>query len=142
MRRADKLLTYAAVATVGGSGVVYAWLLYFGETEDEFGPVQHAWTPDLQAAHVVTAPLFAFALGLIWRYHVVQKLRSGAPQRRRTGLVVATQSLPMIATGYLLQVSVDETWRALWTWSHVGTSLLFLAGFAAHLAAGLSARRA
>lgn len=142
MKRVDRLLTHASVAIVGGSGLAYGWLLYFGEAEDEFGPVQHPWTPGLQAMHVVTAPLFVFALGLIWRYHVVHKLRSGAPQRRRTGLLVATQSMPMIVTGYLLQVSVDEVWRALWTWSHVATSLLFCAGFVAHLFVALSARRA
>jgi len=142
VKPADKLLTNGSVLCVGVSGLAYGWLLYFGETEDEFGPVQHPWTPDLQLLHVLTAPLFVFALGLIWRYHVVQKLRSGAPQRRRTGVVVASQSLPMIATGYALQVCVDEGWRTLWTWSHVATSLVFCVGFGAHLLASVSRRRA
>ncbi len=142
MRRSDKLLTHLSVACVGGTGVVFGALRYFGSAEDEFGPVQHPLVPTLQWLHVVTAPLFVFALGLIWHGHVVQKLRSGAPQRRRTGLLLLSQALPMTATGYLLQVSVDEGWRELWTWAHVATSLLFCAAFAAHLAVRVRRGRA
>ena len=142
MRRGDKRAVYAAAGLVAITGLGYGYLLYFGEFEDEFGPVAHPWTAPLQAAHVLTAPLFVFALGLIWHYHVVQKLKSGAPQRRRTGLALLSQALPMIATGYLLQVSVDEWWRDLWIWSHVVTSVLFLAAFAAHLLARVRRGRA
>ena len=108
MKRSDKLVTHFSVACVGCTGVVYGVLRYFGSAEDEFGPVQHPLVPTLQWLHVVTAPLFVFALGLIWHGHVVQKLRSGAPQRRRTGLLLLSQALPMTATGYLLQVSVEQ----------------------------------
>ena len=142
MKRSDKLVTHLSVACVGCTGVVYGVLRYFGSAEDEFGPVQHPLVPTLQWLHVVTAPLFVFALGLIWRCHVVQKLRSGAPQRRRTGLLLLSQALPMTVTGYLLQVSVDEGWRELWVWAHVGTSSLFCAAFAAHLAARVRRGRA
>ena len=142
MKRGDKLFTHLSVACVGGTGLLYGALRYFGAAEDEFGPVSHPWTPTLQWLHVVTAPLFVFALGLIWHYHVVQKLKSGAPQRRRTGLALLSQALPMVATGYLLQVSVDEWWRDLWIWSHVVTSVLFLAAFVAHLLARVTRGRA
>jgi hypothetical protein len=142
VKRADKRFTYLSVACAAGSGLLYGYLLYFGETEDEFGPVQHPWVAPLQGLHVVTVPLFVFALGLIWHYHVVQKLQSGAPQRRRTGIALLSQALPMIATGYLLQVTVDELWRAVWIWSHLVTSLLFCVAFVAHLLARATGRRA
>lgn len=142
MKRADKLFTHLSVACAAGTGLLYGYLLYFGETEDEFGPVQHGWVPPLQSLHVVTVPLFVFALGLIWHYHIVQKLKSGAPQRRRTGILLLSQALPMIATGYLLQVSVDELWRDIWIWSHLATSVLFCVAFVAHLLVRATKRRA
>ncbi|MCK5941767.1 MAG: hypothetical protein KAI24_07360 [Planctomycetes bacterium] len=142
MKRADARFTHASVALAAGTGLLYGGLLYFGEVEDEFGPVQHAWVPTSQALHVVTAPLFVFALGLIWHYHVVQKLRSGARPRRRTGIALLSQALPMIASGYLLQVSVDELWRQIWVVAHVATSLLFVVAFVAHLLARATPGRA
>ena len=39
---------------------------------------------------------------------------------------------PMIATGYLLQVTTAEGWRSAWTWIHVATSLTYLAAWLAH----------
>jgi len=142
VKRADKVLTHLSVAGAAGTGLLYGYLLYFGETEDEFGPVQHAWVPSLQGLHVLLVPLFVFALGLIWHYHVVQKLKSGARPRRRTGIALLSQALPMILTGYLLQVAVDEWWRELWIWSHLVTSVLFCVAFVAHLLARATKRRA
>ena len=135
MRRGDKRAIYATAGIATITGLGYGYLLYFGEIEDEFGPVAHPWTASLQAAHVLTAPLFVFALGLIWRTHILQKLISGALPRRRTGIALLSQALMMIASGYCLQVCVDDWWRDAWIWTHVATSLAFCALFVAHLLA-------
>ncbi|MFK7742010.1 MAG: hypothetical protein AB8H80_16965 [Planctomycetota bacterium] len=133
MRRVDKRVTYLSVLLVAGSGVGYGALRYFGEVEDEFGLAMHPWLPSLQAWHVATAPLFVFALGLIWHHHILAKLKSGARARRRTGLLLLSQSLPMVASGYALQVSVDEDWRFAWVVAHCITSILFVVLFVLHL---------
>jgi len=141
VKRGDARAVYLSSGLVALSGVVYGYLLYFGEFEDEFGPVSHPWSPALQTSHVVVAPLFVFALGMIWNYHIVQKLASGARPRRRTGILLLSQTLPMIASGYLLQVSVDPWWRDVWIWSHVVTSLLFCVALIGHLLARAKPRR-
>ena len=136
MRAVEKRSVWLAVVCVVATGFGYGWLLWFGEGEDEFGPVAHPWLSTLQAWHVVTAPLFVFAVGVLWPQHIVLKLRTGAKPRRRTGIVLLSQALPMLFSGYLLQVSVDETWRQVWTVTHVATSVLFTVVFVLHLVAG------
>jgi hypothetical protein len=133
VRKVEARITHLAVLLAAASGFVYGALLYFGETEDDFGPVAHPWGPTLQALHVVVVPLFVFALGMLWQHHIVHKLRSGAKARRTTGLILLSQAIPMIATGYLLQVAVDDVWRDTWIWAHVITSTLFSLVFVVHL---------
>ena len=135
MNQRDARVTHASVVLAAASGFWYGWLLYFGGREDDFGPVQHGWVPALHTAHVVTVPLFVFALGMLWNHHIVAKLRSRQEPRRRTGTLLLSQALPMIATGYLLQISVDEVWRATWTWAHGISSCLFTLLFLLHLIA-------
>ena len=140
MRRGDKRAVYLTAALATFSGLGYGYLLYFGAIEDEFGPAAHPWTSPLQATHVITVPLFVFAMGLIWRTHIFQKLVSGARPRRRTGIALLSQSLLMIVSGYCLQVCVDVWWRDAWIWTHVATSLGFCAMFVAHLLARVPRR--
>ncbi len=137
MRRSDRILTYAAAGLATGGGVVYGWARYFGGSEDEFGPVQHAWVPTLQAFHVLSVPAFVFVLGLLWRDHILSKLSSGAKSRRRTGILLLSQSLLMVASGYALQVSVGGGWREVWLWGHLTTSVSFVLAMALHLAASV-----
>ena len=133
MRRSDRRAVYFTTALATLSGLAYGYLLYFGEIEDEFGPVAHPWTAPLQTTHVLTVPLFVFALGLIWRTHIFQKLVSGARPRRRTGIMLLSQTLLMILSGYFLQVCVDVWWRDAWIYTHIVTSLAFIVSFFAHL---------
>ena len=140
MKRSDRLATYTAVVLATGGGLLYGWALYFGATEDEFGPVQHPWVPTLQSLHVLTVPVFVFALGLIWHSHILARLRGRA--RRRTGVLLLAQAIPMVVSGYALQVAVAAAWREAWLWAHLVTSGLFCVAFVAHLVAGLRPARA
>ena len=133
MKQSDARLTHLSVLLAGISGFVYGGLLYFGASEDEYGIVVHPWVPFFQALHVVTVPLFVLALGMIWNYHIVAKLRSLAKVRRRSGITLVSQAIPMIVSGYALQVSVDEFWRLIWMWAHIVTSSFFSIVFVVHL---------
>jgi len=121
---------------VTGSGVVYAWMLYFTESDDPFSVVNHPWQPDVQRLHILAAPALVFALGLIWSDHAWEGFRSRSSRRRRTGLLLLSMAMPMIASGYALQVSVDETWRELWLWCHLVTSGGWVIGSLSHLFVG------
>jgi len=105
---------------------------YFTEPEDEFAVVGHPWQPMAQHLHVLAAPLFVFACGLIWYGHVFSRLRSGFRPRHRSGLALALLLFPMIASGYLVQVSTGELWRTAWIWIHGLTGCAFVLAYLVH----------
>lgn len=145
MTRGQKWFQHLANLTVGGTGLVYAWMLYcITPAEDDpftISVVNHPWQPEVKNLHVLFAPLLVLMIGVIWPDHVWQRIKSGFPARRRIGLLLAALALPMIASGYLLQTSVDETWRRIWIWTHVAASLLWIIAFIAHQFSSRRARR-
>jgi hypothetical protein len=136
---AERRFLHASSLLVGGTGLVYGWMLWFAEPADEFSIVNHPWQPHALHAHIVLAPLLVFGCALIWRDHVWARVKAGFRMRRRTGLALFALFGPMVLSGYLLQVTVDELWHEVWVWTHVASSLVWLAGYGVHQ---LSRRRA
>lgn len=118
---------------VAGTGLVYAWMLYFCDPIDEWAVVNHPGQPQVQALHILVAPLLVFFCGLVWRSHVWLRICTEQKPRRKSGIILAAGLPPMVASGYLLQISVDESWRSFWVWIHVGVSILWLAIYGLHM---------
>ena len=132
MTRGEAWFAHASNLLVGGTGLVYGWMRYFAEPADEFSVVNHAWEPDLRYQHILFAPLVVFSVGLIWRTHVWKRVRSGFRVRRKLGLVLTAIVFPMIASGYLVQVTVGEGWRDAWIVVHVASSCLWILTYLVH----------
>jgi hypothetical protein len=124
-------LHLAALATAG-TGLLDGLLRWFGARQGEFGPEPHPWLGTAQHLHILVAPALVFCLGLIVRGHLSAKLKTGAQEGRRTGLGVGLLILPMVLSGYLVQVATAEVWRVAFAWAHGTSSLLFLAGYLGH----------
>jgi hypothetical protein len=120
---------------VGGTGLVYAWMLYLVKPEDPYAVVNHPLQPQAQHLHILVAPLLVFTAGLIWRRHIWPQWKWGT-ERRRSGLSLIVLLAPMIVSGSLIQTAVDAQWRKAWVAVHLATSLLWLAGYLVHQAAG------
>lgn len=131
MSRLETWLLHAANFLVGGTGVLYAVFRYGVRAPDPFSPV-HPAQPALQHAHLWTAPLFIFALGLIWKSHAWAFSRGRLGRRRHSGLWLMLTAGPLILSGYFLQTAVDPLWRRAWIAVHLTTSILWLAGYLAH----------
>jgi hypothetical protein len=125
---------------VGGTGLVYAWMVYLAEPVDPYSVVHHPWQPAVQHLHVLVAPLLVFVSGMIWRRHIWSSWRLGVRARRRSGLSLALSLIPMIVSGYLVQVTVEESWRNVWSWVHLAASLLWLLGYLVHQFFGFKRR--
>lgn len=132
MTKAEAALVHVAHVLVGGTGLVYAWMLWFVTSDDPDALVNHPLQPDVQHLHVLTAPLLVFAIGLVWSAHVWPRVRDGQRARRTSGLALFASAAPMAASGYLLQTAVDPGWREAWVVVHVATSLLWIAAYAVH----------
>ncbi len=132
MTRLQARLQHLANLLVGGTGVVYFVFKYLTTSDDPFAVVNHPWQPHAQHLHVLFAPALVFAVGWLWQRHAWARLKAGRRDGRRSGATLIFTAAPMIASGYLLQISVEEFWRTVWVWTHVGVSTVWILGYLAH----------
>jgi uncharacterized membrane protein YidH (DUF202 family) len=134
--RLQLIWLHVTVALTAITGVVFAGMKYFMKSNDEFSVVNHPLQPSMLAVHVVVAPAVLFVLGWTFSNHILPKYRFGDGTNRRTGIGAALLIIPMALSGYLLQVSVDETLREVMAWAHWITSGVFLLAYLIHLING------
>ncbi|MDT8436610.1 MAG: hypothetical protein RRA92_07625 [Gemmatimonadota bacterium] len=125
------------------SGAGFFWAKYLVEPPpDAFSVVNHPLEPWLLKAHVLAAPLFVFAVGLIAVAHVARHLRTGVRLGRASGLATLAALGPMTISGYLLQVVTAPAALEVLAWIHIITGAGFTLAWAAHWAAARRAARA
>lgn len=114
------------------TGVVYGWMKYFMEPLDPFAAINHPLQPWVLKAHILTAPLLIFAVGMITLRHIWQHYRCRVPLGRRTGIMTGLVIIPMILTGYLIQAITHQGWLTAMAVSHVAFGLIYGLGLALH----------
>ena len=121
---------------VAVTGVAYLYMKYLMAATDPFAVINHPWQPAMLSLHIVAAPVFIAFFGMLFRSHTLRKLVSPNAANRRTGWTSLVSFSTMALTGYLLQVASDPAWLSGLVWAHVSTSLIFVAGYGAHLVIG------
>ena len=132
MSRFEAWMLHLSNLLVGGTGLVYAWMVFLVEPADPYAVVNHPLQPQVQHLHILLAPLLVFTAGLVWRRHVWAQWKGGIADRRRSGLSMISLLVPMIVSGYLIQTATGDEWRRIWVWVHVAASGLWLLGYLAH----------
>lgn len=132
MTRWQAWLLHGSNFLVGLTGIVYAVMRYCLTPADEFAVVNHPLQPDVQHLHVLFAPLLVFAVGLVWQRHALQRAKIPEQPRRLSGFGLMYAAFPMIFSGYLLQISVSDSWRQVWVIVHVASSVVWLGGYVGH----------
>ncbi|MFN3413992.1 MAG: hypothetical protein ACK42L_08035 [Thermoanaerobaculum sp.] len=122
---------WLAQLLVGATGVTLLVLRLSPPPEDDFATVPPSF-PFWQHAHVLLAPVLVFLLGLLWARHASPSLRARRP-RRLSGVVLLLLALVMVASGYGLQVSVEETLRQAFRLLHTAAGVAWLATGGLHL---------
>ena len=115
------------------TGFALLWLKYGFESADPFAVINHPFQPWALKSHVLLAPMFVFAVGLIAARHVWCHVVCGVEPGRRTGFVTLVSLVPMAVSGYAIQVVVSEAWRTAAIVTHIAASVLFTLGMVAHL---------
>lgn len=145
MKLAEKKMLHFTQAAVGVTGLGYGICLYLLKPSDPYAVVNHPLQPDLLHAHVLAAPLAVFGLGFVWQSHVQRKLRikgHGKAKARPTGLLLTGLFVPLVASGYAVQVVVEEAARRWIGWTHAALSVLWIAGYLFHVLRHKEKRRA
>lgn len=120
----------AALTTVTGIGLF--WTKYLIEASGPWSVVNHPLQPWLLKAHIVTAPLLVFSIGLIALRHVWKHFRNGVHWGRRSGIVTGLVTLPMIVSGYLIQAVTHVAWLRGIAISHIVLGFVFAIGLSLH----------
>jgi hypothetical protein len=133
--RLEKVFLNFSILLAALTGLVYAGMKYLIRPSDPFSVVNHPWQPGLLSAHVLVAPLLLFGFGLITREHILGRYRDRrARGGRKTGIVTALVLVPMVGSGYLLQVVKSAEDRSRMGILHLAAGILFLAVYGFHLA--------
>jgi hypothetical protein len=132
MKRWEAWWNHAALAAVALTGILYGIARYFLHNPDPHSALGHPWQPFLLKAHILVAPFAVFGVGLLLRRHALARRRSGEINGRRTGHVMLWLFLPLVLTGYLIQVIVDRDPARLMGWGHAALGLFFVLGYALH----------
>lgn len=140
--RLEKVLLNLAALLTAATGLVYAWMKYLVRPSDPYSVVNHPWQPGLLSGHVLVSPLLLFGFGLIAREHILGRYRDPRSRAgRRTGILTALALVPMVFSGYLLQVLTSEGSRRMAGVLHLAAGVFFLGAYAFHLVlAGMSSR--
>lgn len=133
-------LMHLANGLVAITGIGYGVIKYFFVVEGAYGPEPHASLGTWQHAHVITAPLLALLLGAFWKAHAQSLLRKNIKEGRRSGLGLLWFVLPMVFSGYLIQIAMTDVWRNIFIWIHVVVSVLWIAAYAIHWLAHVRSR--
>jgi hypothetical protein len=122
-----------AFGLVSASGIVYGSMKYFLSGSNLDSRLGHPWQPAVLAAHVLAAPVAVFAMGLLLRSHTLPRLKGGEPEGRKTGLSLTAAGMPLVFSGYLLQVFTGEALRKGTGWIHATLGLIFALAFLMHI---------
>lgn len=128
----QKWSVWITSALTAATGVAYFVTKYLFAPDGGYAVVGHPWQPYFLKAHIVVSPLLIFALGLVAVDHVWDHVVSGVRLSRRTALVTVASVVPMIATGYLIQVLTAAGWVRAMALAHIGFGVLYALGLGAH----------
>lgn len=140
----ERWSVWGTTLLVAGTGIGYGWAKYLTASADPYSVINHPLQPLFLKLHILVAPLFLFAIGMVAVRHIWRHFRSGTRRSRRTGITTALSLAPMVATGYLIQVLTAQGWLTAMVIAHIGLGLLYLVGIGMHqwfLRRSSSARR-
>ncbi len=138
MTRLEKIFLHGGTLATGVTGLAYAAFKHLMTSDDPFTAYNHPLQPWMLTLHVLGAPVLVFGVGIIFKDHVLGKMKNGAPPAaRRGGLWTLALVVPLILTGYLVQVLASGDFRNLSSWIHLGLGIAFLVFYGIHLAGAI-----
>ena len=114
------------------SGVLYIGIRTFVEPAEPWAMVNHPLEPWALKAHILTAPLMLFSVGLITAKHIIRSLKSNLPTGRQSGMIITVLFGPLALTGYVLQTVISPLVTSILSWVHLVLGLICAVALAMH----------
>jgi len=135
MKRWEAWSFHILTLIVTVSGIVYFWMKYLLKTDDPFSVINHPGQPAMLKTHILAAPLFILAAGIMINSHIVKKLQNkSARTNRLSGLILLFSFALMVASGYLLQAVSTPALTLVLAGIHIGAGILFAGAYFTHQA--------
>ena len=132
MSRWESWSFHILTVVVSITGIVFFVMKYMMATDDPFALINPPLQPAMIDIHILAAPFLILVLGIIYSSHITEKLGTTVKTNRRSGLAMLLSFLPMILSGYLLQVSTSALFSKLTLVVHVVSGLAFAATYVGH----------
>ncbi len=132
MSRWESWSLHILTALVSVTGIVFFAMKYMMATADPFALINHPLQPAMLDIHILAAPFLILVLGIMYSSHISDKLDTGNKVNRRSGIAMLLSLLPMILSGYLLQVSTSAFLSKLILVLHLVSGLAFAGTYAFH----------
>lgn len=132
MRPFQKWLLWTSSLVAGASGVVYWWMDHMMEPVAEWAVINHPLQPLVLKAHILSAPVLVFAVGLIAVDHIWRHFRNAVRPGRRSGVSTMWVIAPMVLTGYLIQAVTHLGWLTFLAWTHLASGAFYLLALLLH----------
>lgn len=135
MTKAEKVTVWSSTAVMTITGFVIAWMEYVLKPADTFAIVNHPWQPFLLKLHILSAPVMVFGIGMIAMRHIWPHFKNGLKKGRRSGVSSMLLMVPMILSGYAIQVLTNATWLTVVGYIHFALGAAFGVGAVVHFVA-------
>lgn len=132
---------HTAQFLVSATGIAYGTIKYLLPPPDEFALINHPLQSTMMHWHILFSPSLIFMIGLMWHRHILFYLRSHQKTGRNSGLIMAVTFIPMVISGYALQVSVHEGMKNLFIWMHISMSCFWFFSYIVHIYIQFSGRK-
>ena len=112
-------------------GILYFIVKYYMQVESPYGLRAHWSQGIIQGVHILLSPLFIFAFGLLWKDHILVKLKK-SKRKRTIGIGLVAICIIMIVSGLGIQTFYQEGIKEFQTWAHLASSALFALFYVIH----------
>ncbi|UCD24938.1 MAG: hypothetical protein JSW51_03180 [Gemmatimonadota bacterium] len=136
MNAVERWALWLATAATAGTGAIYTWMRYFMQPVDEWAVINHPLEPLMLKLHIMTAPILVFVFGAVLARHVLPQFRNGIKAVSKSGLLVAAGVVPMIVTGYLIQVITHERLLQILAITHIILGVTYVVALGVHALRG------
>ncbi len=132
MSRFQRWFLYGSTAATAASGIAYFAMKRFLEPSDPWAVINHPLEPWALKAHILSAPLMLFAVGLITTPHIWRSLKSSLPTGRRSGRIATYVFGPLVLSGYLLQAMTSRLTLEVLAWTHLALGIIVAGAIGVH----------